>query len=38
VQEGIQAKGDKYDAQQEADDDDHDFHGCSVYWNIKIRP
>jgi hypothetical protein len=37
VQEGIQAEGDKDGAQQDADDDDHDFHECSVYCNSKIR-
>jgi hypothetical protein len=36
VQEGIQAEGDKDGAQQDADDDNHDFHECSVYYNCKI--
>jgi hypothetical protein len=37
VQEGIQAEGDKDDAQQDADDGDQDFHECSVYCDSKIR-
>jgi hypothetical protein len=38
VQVRIKAEGDKDDAQQDAGDDDHDFHECSLYCNSKIRP